>query len=82
MRFQSLFAAFAALSLVQAVPLASTHSLHQKRDLQSSPWVRRSRVESSAVLPMRIALTQRDLHKGYGLVMDVYVQPSSSKLIT
>lgn len=71
MQFRALLAAVAALSIAQAAPTTSTHSLHQKRSPGSSQWIRRSRVEESALLPMRIALTQRDLHKGYSLVMDV-----------
>lgn len=73
MLFQSLLAALAASSFVQAVPVSSPYAVHQKRDAPSSQWVRRNRVERSAVMPMRIALNQRDLHKGYDFVMDVYV---------
>lgn len=67
----SFLAALAALlSLIHAAP-RSAYSLHQKRNVVGSQWARRDRVDSSALLPMRIALTQRDLHKGYDWVLDV-----------
>lgn len=71
MLFHSHLAALAVSSIVQAVPLTSTYALHQKRETPSSQWVRRDRVDRSARLPMRIALAQRDLHRGYNLVLDV-----------
>lgn len=59
-------------ALVHARPAAPpTHTLHQKRDGSVSRWTRRSRIEPSAMLPIRIALTQSDLHQGYDWLMDV-----------
>lgn len=61
-----------SLVFVQGRPAApSTHVLHQKRDFSTSRWTRRSRVSSSAILPMRIGLTQSDLDMGYDWLMDV-----------
>lgn len=70
MRFPLLLACFWAL--VHARPATpSTHTLHQKRDSTASRWTRRDRIEPSAMLPIRIALTQSDLHKGHDWLMDV-----------
>jgi len=71
MYLRPLLAALAVLFLVDAAPSPATHSLHQKRNGYGSLWVRRDRVEQSSLLPMRIALTQSDLHKGADWVMDV-----------
>lgn len=70
MRF--LFLLACSWALVYARPAAqSTHTLHQKRDSSVSRWTRRSRIEPSAMIPIRIALTQSDLHKGHDWLMDV-----------
>lgn len=53
----------AALS-VAAAPSSARHVLHEKRHRSSVDWVKGTRIESSAVLPVRIGLTQTDLHKG------------------
>lgn len=52
-----------------AVP--NTHVLHEKRDLSSSQWVKRERLSSNALLPMRIGLKQRNLDRGHDFLMDV-----------
>lgn len=70
MRFLLLLAC--SWAVVLARPAApSTHTLHQKRDSSVSQWTRRSRLEPSAMLPIRIALMQSDLHKGHDWLMDV-----------
>jgi tripeptidyl-peptidase I len=64
-------AAIAALS--NAVPASFKNVLHEKRQAPSSDWVKVARIEGTAILPMRIGLTQSNLEKGHDLLMEVYV---------
>lgn len=64
-----IFTQLAAVSVlatlaVTAAPSPARHVLHEKRQRPSADWVKGARIESSAVLPIRIGLTQTDLHKG------------------
>ena len=77
MRFSSVFAAGALAALAVASPLAS-YAVHEKRDAAPVGWSKREVLDRRAVLPMRIALTQRNLDKGYGLLEEVS-HPSSTK---
>lgn len=58
---------------------------HERRD-ESSPWIKRDAIASTFTLPMRIGLTQGNLDKGHGLLMDMHVfacivfQPRTTKL--
>ncbi|KAK5111656.1 Tripeptidyl-peptidase sed1 [Meristemomyces frigidus] len=54
-----------------AVPTPSSHVLHERRDLSSSPWIKRDRLHPDVKLPMRIGLTQSSLDQGYDLLMKV-----------
>lgn len=68
MRFSFLtIAAFAAL--LEASPLAGNHVVHEKRDVPHKRWVKRDALPSSAVLPMRIGLVQRNLEHGHDRLM-------------
>lgn len=71
MRFTS-FAAVAALAtVVIAAPTnVQRHVLHERR-AESENWVKRDRVHSDVKLPMRIGLTQQNLHKGHEYLMEV-----------
>jgi tripeptidyl-peptidase I len=64
-------AAIAAVS--SAAPASIRHVMHEKRQTPSSDWVKVARIEGSAILPMRIGLTQSNLHTGHDLLMEVYV---------
>jgi tripeptidyl-peptidase I len=57
MKFTALLAA--AAGLVSAVP--DTHVVHEKRQWESSRWVKRGRIADDALLPVRIGLTQTNL---------------------
>lgn len=57
---------------VAAVPFPSSHVLHERRIDTSKAWIRRDRVAHSALLPVRIGMTQSNLDKGHELLMDVY----------
>lgn len=54
-----------------AIPHPSSHVLHEKRDLAPKGWVKGERVDSDTIMPVRIGMTQNNLHKGYDLLMEV-----------
>ncbi|KAK5992133.1 Aorsin [Cladobotryum mycophilum] len=65
-----------AASVVAASPFTN-HVTHEKRDAATQGhWIKRDRLSPKDVLPMRIGLTQRNLHRGHDLLMDVS-DPSS-----
>lgn len=60
------FAVIAALAaLSSAAPASIKHVLHEERRSPLSDYVRGARIKGSAVLPMRIGLTQTNLDHGY-----------------
>jgi len=65
----AIVAAIAAFS--DAAPAPVKHVLHEARQMPTSDWVKGARIEGSAVLPMRIGLTQTNLEKGYDYLMEV-----------
>lgn len=72
MRLLEVAAAVAALvSLCEAIPSASNYVLHEKRATSHNSITKRSKLDARSVLPIRIGLTQRDLHMGYDWLMDV-----------
>jgi tripeptidyl-peptidase I len=54
-----------------AAPASIKHVIHEKRQTPASDWVKAARIEASAVLPMRIGLTQTNLEKGHDYLMEV-----------
>lgn len=62
-------ACFAAVCF--AVPAPVSHIVHEKRDFISPKWVKRGRLYSESTLPVRIGLTQSNLHLGHEYLMDV-----------
>jgi tripeptidyl-peptidase-1 len=63
--------AAAIVALSNAAPASIKHVLHEKRQTPSSDWVKAARIESTAILPMRIGLTQNNLEKGHDFLMEV-----------
>jgi len=63
----------ALAALTTALPSQSKHVLHEKRDGPMRNWVKRSRVSGTSNIPVRIGLTQSNLHKADDLIMEVYV---------
>lgn len=61
----------ALVAAVQSAVVPSTHAVHEKRDFTPKAWVKRDRLHPRALLPMRIGLKQRNLDRGYDLLMDV-----------
>lgn len=55
------------------------HAIHEARESLPPNWVKRSdQLNSQFKLPIRVGLTQSNLHKGYGLLMDVSSPHSSN----
>lgn len=73
MRFSTVLLAVTASTTCLAVPApeGSRYVLHEKRDAAPHMWNKRSRAHASEVLPVRIGLTQRNLHKAEDFIMDV-----------
>lgn len=71
MFIRQLFFAFTIAAICSSVPTSVKHVLHEKRDKHSADWVKATRVESDAVLPIRIGLTQNNLEKGHEFLMEV-----------
>jgi tripeptidyl-peptidase-1 len=70
-----MFAKFSVLTalaaLVNAAPAPISHVVHEERSVPSKDWMKGARIEKSAVIPLRIGLTQTNLEKGYDFLMDV-----------
>ena len=61
----------AIAALVNAAPAPIKHVVHEERTILSKDWTKGARIEKSAVIPMRIGLTQTNLEKGYDYLMEV-----------
>jgi len=68
----------AFLASCSASPLSSPHVVHEKRNSIPHGWAKRNKLDRRAILPMRIALTQENLHKGEEWLMEVS-HPESGK---
>ena len=62
---------FLAGSALAAPAHPSPHALHEKRGELPEAWTRRAPASADHVLPVRIGLTQRNLERGYDLLMEV-----------
>lgn len=67
----SLFPLSLLLAGALASPISAPYALHERREVLPRGWSKGNRVAREAVLPMRIGLTQRNLHNGYDMLMDV-----------
>jgi tripeptidyl-peptidase I len=54
-----------------AAPTNVRYVVHEERANLNHGFVKRERLDGAAVLPMRIGLTQTNLHMGYDLLMEV-----------
>ena len=61
-----------------AAPFTQHHVVHEKRNTHPAGWIRRGELDNSAILPMRIALSQSNLDKGHEWLMTVS-NPGSEK---
>ena len=60
--------------LITALPapmLNSRHVVHERRDRLPTHWVKSARIHEDSVIPMRVALTQNNLHRADEFMMDV-----------
>lgn len=73
--FFQLFALVAIAASAAAAPTSSPHVLHEKREVPPQNWVKRDLVGRNVKLPMRIGMTQSNLHIGEDLLMEVYIDP-------
>ena len=65
------------VACVAAIPAPPTHAIHERRDVNPVKWITREKTPKTAVLPVRIGLTQRNLENGDAMLMDV-ADPASS----
>ena len=65
---------------VAALPAATDYVLHEKREHSTvnGLWKRGSRVDADAIIPLRIGLSQSNLHLGYDRLMEVSHPESAS----
>lgn len=61
----------AIAAIANAAPSSVKHVVHEKRNAPPSDWVKGSRLEGSAIVPMRIGLTQTNLDNGYEYLMEL-----------
>ena len=53
------------------LPFEHSHVLHERRDATPHTWERASRADPEAILPVKIGLLQRNLHKAEEYLTDV-----------
>lgn len=77
MRFSTAAATAALVLACSAAPTSgSKYNLHEKRDSHPHAWQKRHRAVADQVLPIRIALKQRNLENAADYIYDV-ADPSS-----
>lgn len=66
MRFSVALVAAAVSALASAAPSsnAAEHVVHEKRDVQSSQWLKRARLPADFPIPVRVGLKQRNVEDG------------------
>ena len=58
-------------TISNAAPAPIRHVLHEERHAPPTEWIKGARIESDAILPMRIGLSQTNLEKGHDFLMEV-----------
>lgn len=61
------FLAVCSLAATVLATPTTNHALHEKRDALPRGWVKLDRLDRRAIMPMRVALKQRNLDRGYGM---------------
>lgn len=61
----------AALPSSDLLSTRSSLVSHEKRHAPRTRWVKRDRIASTTLLPVRIGLSQGNLEKGHDFLMDV-----------
>ncbi|KAI9641697.1 hypothetical protein NHQ30_009553 [Ciborinia camelliae] len=67
-----------ALPSPQTISSRSSLVLHEKRHAPRMQWMKRDRIASTTLLPVRIGLAQGNLEKGHDFLMDVSHPKSSN----
>lgn len=78
MRFSVTLVATALLAASAIAAPSGVHVIHEKRDYVPDAWAKRGKLDSRAILPIKIALTQSNLHRGEDVLMEVS-DPTSPK---
>lgn len=80
MHYFSTFISAAAIFAVStfASPLSPIHAIHEKKSELPNGWVKREQLDRRAILPMKVALTQSNLDKGWEWLKEVS-HPESEK---
>jgi tripeptidyl-peptidase I len=61
----------AFLATALAAPAPRSHVLHERRDSLPKAFSDMRRLDGKTSLPMRIGLSQSNLHKGHDMLMEV-----------
>jgi tripeptidyl-peptidase-1 len=67
----TLISLVALLATALGAPAPRSHVLHERRDFLSPAFSDVRRLDGKTSLPMRIGLSQSNLHKGHDMLMDV-----------
>ena len=65
MLFTTLLTAAAFAATAFSSPISNTHSVHEKRSELPRGWKKRDVLDRRALLPMKVALSQSNLDKGW-----------------
>lgn len=71
MRFSLLALAGFLTAAITAPTPQERYAVHERRDRLPMQWEKTARIHEASVIPMRVALTQKNLHKGEDFLMDV-----------
>lgn len=71
MRFLTAAAAAALVLACSAAPTSGRYNVHEKRDGKPHAWQKRHRAVADQILPIRIALKQRNLENAEAYIYDV-----------
>jgi tripeptidyl-peptidase-1 len=69
---------YLAVSAALATDVLANHILHEKREVAPPQWKKRSMMDKEAVIPLRIALQQSNLHLAEKYLYEVS-HPKSEK---
>lgn len=67
-----------ALGDAASLPKPGSYVVHESRAAHQSSWRRGERLDSDAIIPLRIGLSQNNLDHGHGYLMNVS-DPTSPK---
>lgn len=71
---------FVIAGLAAPTARAGSYVAHESRRDFPKTWVKRSTISSGIKVPVRVGLTQRNLHKGYELLMEVLVSADYERI--